>query len=105
MQVSTKKYVDDNSGKVGTKTVDEALIGDDKILVYKTATSNLVYETKPSGGGLSWGASITGTSGTGITSTIGNSATAGTVGYSGIIGNTQTVATTLISLNGGTSAQ
>lgn len=49
-QASNKKYVDDNAGKVWTKTVDEASIGDDKILVYKTASGKLEYEAKPTGG-------------------------------------------------------
>lgn len=38
-----------NEGLVGTKEVDETNIGDDKIIVYKTASDTLVYETKPSG--------------------------------------------------------
>ena len=59
----------------------------------------------PSGGGLSWVASITGTSGTGLTATIGDSATSGTVAYNGVISNTQTAASTLLKLSGGTSAQ
>lgn len=36
--------------KIKGVTVDDAAIGDDKILVYKTATSTLVYEAKPTGG-------------------------------------------------------
>jgi hypothetical protein len=40
-----------NEGLVGTKGVDEVAIGDDKILVYKTISNNLVYEAKPSGSG------------------------------------------------------
>jgi len=37
--------------KIKGKTVDDSAIGDNKILVYKTATQTLVYEDKPSGGG------------------------------------------------------
>jgi len=37
--------------KIKGKTVDDSAIGDNKILVYKTATQTLVYEDKPTGGG------------------------------------------------------
>lgn len=37
--------------KVRTKVVDETAIGNDKILVYKTASGNLEYENKPVGVG------------------------------------------------------
>ena len=37
--------------KIKGKTVDDAAIGNDKILIYKTTGDKLVYETKPSGGG------------------------------------------------------
>ena len=70
-----------------------------------TVASGVPVWATSSGGGLSWGATITGTSGTGLTATIGDSATAGTVAYSGVISNTQTGASTLMSLNSGTSAQ
>ena len=53
--------------------------------------------------GLSWASSITGTSGTGLTLTVGNSASASTVGQSIVIGNTQTNAATGLSINTGTS--
>ncbi|HPP10261.1 MAG TPA: hypothetical protein PLK41_04650, partial [Defluviitoga tunisiensis] len=38
-------------GLVGNKEVDESNLGDDKILVYKSALDKLTYETKPSGSG------------------------------------------------------
>jgi len=37
--------------KIKGKTVDDAQIGDNKILVYKSASQTLVYEDKPTGGG------------------------------------------------------
>ena len=43
--------LDHDAQKIKGKTVDDAAIGDDKILVYKTAGTKLVYEAKPSGGG------------------------------------------------------
>ena len=55
-------------------------------------------------GGLTWGSSISWTSGTGITSTISNSASAGTIGYSGVIDNTQINSATLIKLDTWTSS-
>lgn len=96
MQTSTKKYADDGlATKVPTS----------RTLTINGTTYDLSEDRSwtISGGGLSWGAEITGTSGTGITSTIGDNATAGTVGYSGVIGNTQTGTSTLISLDTGTS--
>lgn len=41
----------DRAGYVGTKEVDEAALGDDKILVYDLATDKYVLEEKPTGGG------------------------------------------------------
>lgn len=38
-----------NEGKVGSKTVNESSIGNDKILVYKTAGDEFVFEAKPTG--------------------------------------------------------
>lgn len=98
LEISTKKYVDDGlATKVSTS----------RTLTINGTTYDLTADRSwtISGGGLSWGATITGTSGTGLTATIGDSATAGTVAYSGVISNTQTGASTLISLNSGTSAQ
>lgn len=46
---STSEITGLNEGLVGTKQVDETALGDDKILVYKTASSKLEYEAKPSG--------------------------------------------------------
>jgi len=43
--------LDHDAQKIKGKTVDDAAIGDDKILVYKTSGSKLVYEAKPAGGG------------------------------------------------------
>lgn len=40
------------NGKIGSKTVDETNIGDDRIPVYKLGTDIIVYEDKPTGGGL-----------------------------------------------------
>jgi len=45
------KGIADDSLKIKGKTVDDAAIGDDKILVYKTTGTKLVYEAKPTGGG------------------------------------------------------
>lgn len=56
-----------------------------------------------SGGGLSWGATATGTSGTGLGLTIGNSATGTTYGLSSSIGNTQTNASYAIEVDTGTA--
>jgi len=56
-------------------------------------------------GGLAWGGSITSTSGTGITTTIANSADAGTIGQSIVIDNTQSNAITGLKIDTGTSAQ
>jgi len=39
--------VDAKTGKIGTKAVDESNIGDDKILVYKSASDQVEYEDKP----------------------------------------------------------
>jgi len=44
-----KKY--GNANKIKDKTVDDAAIGDDKILVYKTSGDKIVYEAKPAGAG------------------------------------------------------
>lgn len=41
-------WKEDTGGQVGTKTVDETNIADDKILVYDATLDTLVYETKPS---------------------------------------------------------
>lgn len=46
---ATKKYVDDNAGKVWTKEVDETNIADWKSLVYRTASWKYELEAKPSG--------------------------------------------------------
>ena len=43
------KGIADDTLKIKGKTVDDAAIGDDKILVYKVAGTKLVYEAKPSG--------------------------------------------------------
>ena len=48
---ATKKYVDDNSGLVGTKEVDEINIADTKILEYDSTSDKLIYVAKPTGGG------------------------------------------------------
>jgi len=40
-----------DGGLVGTKEVDEAAIGNDKIIVYKTASDKLEYEAKAAGSG------------------------------------------------------
>lgn len=53
--------------------------------------------------GFSWGASITGTTGTGSLLTMGNSYAAGGIGQSIVLGNTQTNDTTLMKLDMGTS--
>ncbi len=45
--------LDHDAGKIVTKTVDDAAIANDKILVYKTATDNFVFEAQASGGGVS----------------------------------------------------
>jgi len=39
-----------NDTKVRSKVVDESAIADNKILVYKSASDTLVYESKPTGG-------------------------------------------------------
>lgn len=54
--------------------------------------------------GLSWGATASGTSGTGVALTISNSASASTIGQSITIGNTQTNAATGMSIDMGTSS-
>jgi len=41
---------DINPGLIGTKEADESAIGNNKILVYKTASGKFEYETKPTGG-------------------------------------------------------
>lgn len=41
-----------NEGLVGSKEVDETSIGDDKIIVYKTASGKYELENKPSGSGV-----------------------------------------------------
>ena len=43
--------LDHDAQKIKGKTVDDAAIADDKILVYKTTGNKLVYEVKPTGGG------------------------------------------------------
>jgi len=40
-----------NAIKIKDKTVDDSAIGDNRILVYKSASQTLVYEDKPTGGG------------------------------------------------------
>ena len=55
--------------------------------------------------GMSWNTSISGTSGTGFTTTVSNSASAGAIGQSIIIGNTQTAANIGLKIDLGTSAQ
>jgi hypothetical protein len=54
-------------------------------------------------GGTSWGSTIAGTSGTGLTTTISDSASAGTIGQSIVIGNTQTNAIKALDISTGTS--
>ena len=54
--------------------------------------------------GFSWGASVTDTSGTGLTLAVGNSASASTYGQKITIGNTQTNAVVGLDINTGTSA-
>lgn len=55
------------------------------------------------GGGISWGSSIAGTSGTGLAMTISNNASAGTIAHSIIMGNTQTNPATAIMVDMGTA--
>ena len=56
------------------------------------------------GGGLTWGASVTGTTGTGLTLAMGTAYGAGGVGMAITLNNTQSNAGTLLSLNSGTSS-
>ena len=64
----------------------------------------IIQKTYGGGGSFSWGATASGTSGTGLALTIGNSTAASTIGQSVTISNTQTNAATGISVDTGTSA-
>jgi len=74
------------------------------VLTKDTGTGNAIWKVSAGGGSFSWGATATGTSGTGVALTVGNSASASTVGQSITIGNTQTNAATGLSINTGTSS-
>lgn len=60
-----------------------------------TLSSGLPSWATASGGGLTWGDSFSGTSGSGLTATIDNSSSAGTSAHKVVIGNTQSASTEL----------
>jgi hypothetical protein len=66
-----------------------------------TGTGNAIWKVG-GGAGLAWGASISGTSGTGVTLTVGASASASTIAQSIVIDNTQTNNSTALRINTGT---
>lgn len=84
-----------------TLTLPTAVASAGQVLTDAAGNGTLSWTTVS---GFAWGATASGTSGTGLALTVSNSASSSTIGQSITVGNTQTYAVTGLKIDTGTSA-